>query len=202
MASIGLILLAAGGSTRLGTPKQLLTYQGQTLLRRAAETALASVCRPVVVVLGAQAARLQEELAGLAVQIVENPHWAEGMGTSLRAGLDALTETQEGAVVCLCDQPLLSADIIDALVTAHDDTEKPIAACEYDGTVGVPALFSRALFSELRALKEGAKPLLRRHASQIAIVPFPGGDADIDTPEDAAQYLRDSQGLKCSTCMV
>lgn len=184
MARIGLLVLAAGGSARLGTPKQLLSYGGQTLLRRAAETALASVCRPVVVVLGAQAARCRDELSGLSVEVVENTRWAEGMGTSLRAGLDALTADIEGVVICLCDQPLLSSQVIDALVTAHHKTGGPIAACEYGGTVGVPALFSRALFPELRELAEGAKPLLRRYGAQVAAVPFPGGVLDIDTPRD------------------
>jgi len=187
MSHIGLVILAAGGSMRLGTPKQLLSYQGQSLLRRAAETALASVCRPVVVVLGAQAARLREELAGLDVVTMENGDWEQGMGTSLRVGLDALLTGDadvEGVVVCLCDQPLLAVDVIDALVTAYQQTGQPIAASEYGGTVGVPALFSRALFPELRELKEGAKPLLRRLRALVVSVPFPGGVLDIDTPSD------------------
>lgn len=192
MPHIGLVILAAGGSARLGTPKQLLAFQGKTLLRRAAETALASVCRPVVVVLGAEAGRLREELHGLAVAVVENEDWAGGMGTSLRAGLDVLLaqdDETDGVVVCLCDQPLLSPQVLDALVAACRQTGRPIAACEYGGTVGVPALFSRALFPELRTLTEGAKPLLRRHSAQIAVVPFPGGVMDIDTREDAARHL-------------
>lgn len=187
MSHIGLLILAAGGSSRLGAPKQLLTYGGQSLLRRTAETALASVCRPIVVVFGAQAARLREELHGLSVETVENGDWAQGMGTSLRAGLDALLTQNadiEGIVVCLCDQPLLTSEVIDSLVSVSHQTGKPVAACEYGGTVGVPALFRRALFPELRTLTEGAKPLLRRHSTQIAAVPFPGGAIDIDTLAD------------------
>lgn len=189
MPDVGLVILAAGGSSRLGTPKQLLLYQGRSLLRRAAEAALASVCRPVVVVLGAQAAKCREELSGLNVETVQNTRWAEGMGASLRAGLDALPADSTGVVVCLCDQTRLSPDVINALVTAQAKTGASLVASEYGGTVGVPALFSSVLFAELRELKEGAKPLLRRYGAQLAAVPFPGGAVDIDTPEDAAQHL-------------
>lgn len=189
MSSLGLVLLAAGGSTRLGSPKQLLMYQGRSLLRRAAETALASVCRPVVIVLGAQAARMEEELDGLAVTTVENVDWQQGMGGSLCIGLECLMaqeEALEGVVICLCDQPLLSSDIINGLVEAHRRTGSPIVASEYGDTLGVPALFARPLFPELLALRpsEGAKRLLQRRPAQTVAVPFPGGNLDIDTPAD------------------
>ncbi len=92
MPAIGLIILAAGGSTRLGAPKQLLEYGGKTLIRRAAETALATPFRPVIVVLGAEAARVKDELAGLDVLIIENPAWPSGMGSSIRAGMALLPD--------------------------------------------------------------------------------------------------------------
>jgi molybdenum cofactor cytidylyltransferase len=188
-AAVGLIVLAAGGSSRLGHPKQLLPYRGRTLLRHAAETALLSVCRPVVVVLGAQPDRLRPELSGLDVRVVDNPGWEAGMGSSIRAGLAALeTASPDGAglVLMLCDQPLVSAAALDALVQAHADTGSPFVASAYADTRGVPAFFSRALFPELRALPDaqGAKPLLARHAAETVALPLPMGVWDVDTEAD------------------
>lgn len=196
-AGIGLILLAAGGSSRLGHPKQLLPYRGRTLLRHAAETALASVCRPIVAVLGAQADHLRPEMAGLEVLIVENPGWEEGMGSSIRIGLAALEMSApdvSGVLLMLCDQPLLSPKALDALVRSHLDTGSPLVASEYGGTRGVPAFFSRALFPELRALKDaqGARAVIAAHASEAVTLPLPAGVWDVDTAADYAR-LR-SQG--------
>lgn len=190
MSTIGLVLLAAGASTRLGTPKQLLRYQEQTLLRRAAETALASRCQPVVVVLGAYAERLQPELQGLPVHSIENSDWEQGMGSSLRAGLtELLSATEaplEAAVFMLCDQPRVSAETLDMLVDRHYETGRPLVASEYGNALGVPALFHHSLFPELLALQgaEGAKQILQRHREQAFGIPFPEGLLDIDTPDD------------------
>lgn len=190
---IGLIILAAGASTRLGTPKQLLPYEGKSLLRHAAETALASSCRPLVVVLGSNPAPLRLELEGLPVHCVENPDWEQGMGSSIRAGMKALLAAsgpeREAALFMLCDQPHVSAALIDALIAAYRQTVSPLVASEYGGTLGVPALFDRSLFSELSLLNgaEGAKQILQRHRAQAIGIPFPKGTVDIDTPED---YLR------------
>ena len=192
MHTIGLVILAAGASTRLGTPKQLLRYQGQTLLRRAAEMALAASCRPVIVVLGAYADSLCAELQGLPVRIVENREWEQGMGSSICAGVKellALSETEpepEAVLFMLCDQPLVSAQLLNRLIETHRETGRLIVASEYDQTLGVPALFHRSLFSELSRLKgtEGAKQILQRYPAQTLGVPFPEGSVDIDTPAD------------------
>lgn len=193
-SEVGLILLAAGGSSRLGHPKQLLPYRGRTLLRHAAQTALVSLCRPVVVVLGAQADRLRPELAGLEVLAAENHGWEAGMGSSIRAGLAALETAAPdliGVVLMLCDQPLIPPDALDSLVRSHAETGRPLVASEYGGTRGVPAFFSRALFPELRALADaqGAKPVLARHASETITLPLPAGVWDVDTAADY-EHLR------------
>ena len=187
MPHFGLILLAAGGSTRLGQPKQLLPYRGRSLLRHAVEAAVASVCRPIVAVLGAQWERMQAELGGLPVRAVVNPDWEQGMASSIRAGFASLhNDDLDGVIIILCDQPLLTSTVIDALATAFEASRNPLAAAEYGETLGVPALFGRELFPELAALTglEGAKRVILRHTAMAARVPFPGGLVDIDTVDD------------------
>ena len=197
--NIGVILLAAGGSTRLGSPKQLLTYEGKTLLRHAAETALATGCRPVAAVLGSGAARLRAELAGLDVRLVDNPDWSRGMGTSVRLGVAALDADTAGTLLMLCDQPLVTAEKLAMLVAAfRQNAGAGIVAAAYHDTVGVPALFSRAYFDELRALPDdaGAKPILQRHRDAVLPVPLPEAAVDIDTRE---QYERLASGIQSPT---
>ena len=209
VGSVGLILLAAGASSRLregqkgdGTPKQLLPWtNGRSLLRHAAETALASLCRPVVIVLGARREQMENELGDLPdIHIAHNPDWAQGMGASIRAGVRALllntAVTPAAAVITLCDQPLVTPALIDALVSAHFTSGKPVVAAEYDGTRGVPALFSHALFDDLLGLDgaQGAKHLIAQHGSDaVHVVPFPGGEADIDTLDDYERLRAEHQ---------
>lgn len=191
-ASIGLILLAAGDSTRLGRSKQLLEFRGAPLLRRAAEAALASRARPVVVVLGSEAEACAAVLRDLPVEIVVNAAWKEGLAGSIRAGVESLEAAAPGVgavVVCVADQPLLSAAVLDALMDKQGASGAKMAAAEYGGKLGVPALFCASLFRELKGLRgdEGARSLLRRAGEGVARVPFPGGEVDVDTPEDAAR---------------
>ncbi len=192
-SSVGLIILAAGASTRMGTPKQLLLYQGRSFVRHIAEVAIASVCQPIAVVLGANAKRIKPEISHLPVHVVENQQWAEGMSSSLRVGLKALltvTQNLEAVAIALCDQPFVSSPMLDQIVEAYRFTGKAIIASEYAGTLGVPALFSHTLFSELLALKntEGAKQIIRKHIQEVFSVPFPEGAIDIDTPKDYEQF--------------
>jgi molybdenum cofactor cytidylyltransferase len=189
MRPVGLVILAAGGSSRLGRPKQLVEYRGRSLLRHVAEVAVGSVCRPIVVVLGAHAPQLEAELRGLPVHVAENQEWARGMATSLHRGLETLAAIDGGigaVVILLCDQPLVSIQTINALVEASRTAGKRIVASEYAGVVGVPALFDRSLLPELLALdgEEGARRVIARHADAVHRVPFPGGATDIDTPQD------------------
>jgi molybdenum cofactor cytidylyltransferase len=190
--AVGLIILAAGASTRMGTPKQLLLYQGRSFIRHIAEVAIASVCQPIAVVLGAHAERIKPEISQLPVQIVENHQWADGMSSSIRVGLEALlamNQNLEAVAIALCDQPFVSSQTLERIVEAFHFTGKPIIASEYAGTLGVPVLFSRTLFSELMALKsnEGAKQLIKRHIDEVFSIPFLDGAIDIDTPKDYEQ---------------
>ncbi len=191
---VGVIVLAAGESRRLPGPKQLLRYRGVTLLRRAAQTAIATGCGPVVVVLGARARQLRFELSDLDVRIVENRQWKDGMSTSLRVGLEALDAIgpADAALITTCDQPFITPQMLKRLADSFAASGSPAVACEYAGTLGVPALFERALFEELRRLTgdHGAKQVIEAHRSVVERVPCEEAAADIDTPEDAGRLPR------------
>ncbi|AFZ16315.1 nucleotidyltransferase family protein [Allocoleopsis franciscana] len=190
--TVGLMILAAGASTRMGTPKQLLTYRGCSFVHHIIEVAVASLCQPIAVVLGANVERIKPEISQFPVQIVENQDWEEGMSASIRVGLEALlavNQNLDAVAIALCDQPFVLSQTLNQLVEAYHLTRKPIIASEYSETFGVPALFSRTMFSELMTLKsnEGAKQLIKRHIHEVYSIPFPGGAIDIDTPNDYEQ---------------
>ncbi|GAX40591.1 4-diphosphocytidyl-2C-methyl-D-erythritol synthase [Tolypothrix sp. NIES-4075] len=187
--TIGIIILAAGASTRMGKPKQLLPYQGRSLLRHITEVAIASKNQPVIVVLGANAEIIKPEICQLPVQIVENLQWASGMSSSIQAGVNALGQNVEAVAIALCDQPFVSVQVINQLVEAYRLTNKAIVACEYANTLGVPALFHHSFFSELMTLKqgEGAKQIIKKYINQVTSIPFLQGKIDIDTPDDYEQ---------------
>ncbi|MBD1868838.1 nucleotidyltransferase family protein [Cyanobacteria bacterium FACHB-471] len=193
-SAIGIVILAAGASTRLSTPKQLLHYRGRSLLRHTAEVAIASGCRPSIVVLGAQAKRLEAEVQELPVYVVENNRWTEGMNSSIQTGLTVLQSvhpTVKAVVILLCDQPFVSAALVHQLIEEYDRTGKPIVASEYANTLGVPALFSHVLFPVLMALPadRGARYIIQNRVQAVARVPFPLGAIDIDTPSDYERFL-------------
>ncbi|HEX7183650.1 MAG TPA: nucleotidyltransferase family protein [Thermoanaerobaculia bacterium] len=189
---IGAVILAAGSSSRMGSPKQILQFRGKSLLRRAALAALGAGCCPVIVVTGAHAELSRRELDGLDVREVLNPHWETGMASSIRAGLEALIGADaDAAVFMLCDQPHVTAGVISRLAAAHRVTRRPVIASTYGGSFGVPALFSRSLFAELARLEgaAGAKQVIERYASEAHFLPFRGGEVDVDTPDDFSRLI-------------
>jgi molybdenum cofactor cytidylyltransferase len=191
----GVIILAAGGSSRMGTPKQLLQYRGQSLIRRAAETALDSIYDRVVVVIGNKAEQIKAEIDDLSVSVIENRAWRDGMSTSIRVGMVELAKDDPDAVVLmLCDQPFLTAEILNDLVFTHIKSTEPIVASTYDGIQGVPAFFTREFFDELRSLTadEGARRVILKHQQSVATVAFPEGAIDVDTPHEYEQIRKSS----------
>lgn len=192
--SCALLVLAAGGSRRMGRPKQLLPVDGQPLLRHVVKTVLSAPVSPVIVVLGARAAEIAPCLDGLAVQVATNEHWAEGMGSSLRAGLLALTAHRPvpaGVIIVLADQPDFSARHLADLLETHRTTGKPVVASAADGVLRPPALFAAAWFPRLLELRgdAGARALLQAQPESVATVPL-ASPADLDTPADYEQFLR------------
>lgn len=198
MTKIGIVLLAAGESSRMGAPKQLLDFHGRPLVRHAALTALASQCCPVAVVLGAAADKIRPALSGLNLVVTVNPHWSSGMGTSIQAGLTALADHSLDAIILsLADQPLLTPETYARLRRAHETTGQTIVTSEYADTVGVPVLFAREHFAELMALEpdRGCKGVIQRHIQSALRIPCPEAEADLDTPADYQRIQSSERSL-------
>ena len=189
METIGAVILAAGGSTRLGQPKQLLRHRGESLVHRAARVAREAGCSPVMVVVGDEREQIAVELRTVEAHVRHHPDWRLGIGSSIRAGVAwalAHSPALEAIIIMVCDQPFVIADILKALISARAQTQKCAAACLYAGSIGVPAIFDRSLFPLLTTLPDaqGAQSILAARPGEIAHVNFPQGNIDIDTPDD------------------
>ena len=185
----GVVLLAAGASTRLGQPKQLLDYRGKSLLRHAIDLATEIGAKPIVTVLGAHANQLISEAEQQGVTVLINNDWKEGMASSIRHGLTGLLQINPGVpavIFMVCDQPFVTIDVLQNLLDEYTSTGKPMIACKYDGSIGTPALFDKTTFASLLQLKgdAGAKSILKARPDLVSTVRFPGGNIDIDTLAD------------------
>lgn len=172
--------------------KQTLRFRGKTLLRRAAETALQSNFHPTIVVLGANQEKLRKEIEDLPLQIAVNENWTVGLSSSIKTGLLILSEENlDAAIIMLCDQPLVTAEVLQNLRDAVAETGKPIAACSYENTVGVPALFAREIFGEFTDLRddEGAKKIIKKDKQRVALIAAPEAAFDVDTLQDFEELL-------------
>jgi molybdenum cofactor cytidylyltransferase len=181
------VVLAAGLSTRMGRNKMLLRIGSRSLVRRTVETAISARLDPVLVVVGHERERVEAELRDLPCRPVCNAEYAEGMNTSLRAGIRALPEDVEGAVVLLGDMPLVDASMMRGLVDLYRRERPPLAISTYDGIVAPPILYGRALFDELRALETSAcgKSVVKAHRAEAAELRWPKEAlTDLDIPED------------------
>ncbi|QDK83552.1 nucleotidyltransferase family protein [Spirosoma sp. KCTC 42546] len=193
---IATIILAAGASTRLGgQPKQLLTHNGKTLIRQIADAALSLQSGPVIAILGSNYEQIQPELADLPLQVVLNPNWPEGMASSLKFGLKALIdEPVDAFLVVLTDQPYVTTDLLQELITTQQQTGRGIVACRYGeaGHLGVPALFDIRYGSEFMQLSGdiGARKLIKQYAGDCAEIPFPLAAIDLDTWQDVEAWSK------------
>jgi molybdenum cofactor cytidylyltransferase len=189
-STTAVLILAAGNSSRLGLPKQLLQHQQKSLLRQIAEKALSLQPAAVAVVLGFESGRMRHELDDLPVLIVMNSIWHEGVASSIRAGIRSLPETIDCALITLCDQPFVTSGLLGQLI-ASCTADHPIVATAYEQTLGVPACFSRTLFPELLDLKgdAGAKRVIEQNRASVTSIPFPPASIDIDTLDDYRKHV-------------
>lgn len=181
-----IIILAAGNSSRLGSPKQLLKFKGKTLMRNVIDEAL-KVTQNVAVVIGDENAEILEQIQD--ALIIKNKNWASGMGSSVAVGLEfalKMFPQIQNCIFSVCDQPFLSEEIFTELILEKKTSDKNIVASKYGETQGVPVLFDQKYFAELLQLKgnEGAKMLLKKYADDVAAVDFEKGAIDIDTTND------------------
>ncbi len=197
MPSVSIIILAAGESTRMGLPKQLLPMRGTTLLQHVIRTARESKAGDIRVVTGANADNIRGKVPEENFRYVLNPGWQEGMGSSIRAGIDSLPQNADAAIIALCDQPFLTTQVFNDLVDAFHPPDKSIVACEFGGQISPPTLFDRMHFSELTALQGdvGARKVVMSHQDHVAIVSFPPGSIDLDTPLDYRDFIKKELGM-------
>jgi molybdenum cofactor cytidylyltransferase len=191
----GIIILAAGSSSRLGQPKQLLKYEGKTLIRRAIDTVLESNSDASVLILGANFELIKSEVQDTNVDIIINHNWELGMASGMQKGLSFLEKkiAPDQVILMLCDQPFVDSELLNSIIDKQAETGNEIIACHYNGTYGVPALFTSKYFPELIELRgsEGAKKVIYAHLGDMEKIDFPNASIDIDTPED---YLRLTKG--------
>lgn len=187
MSTVAGLLLAAGEGSRLGRPKALVTIGGVRLVDRGVRVLRQGGCDPVMVVLGATVTDVE------GATIVRNPHWRSGMGSSLRAGLDALPSSAEAVVVALVDQPYVHYEAVQRLVRAYE-TGASLAVASYGGAPRNPALFACQHWSAVADAAvgdTGARPFIRSNPALVTLVEC--GDiadpGDIDTPEDLADLI-------------
>lgn len=188
-----IVILAAGASTRLGRPKQLLPWQGVTLLQHAVKTALTVTTQPVVVT-GANGEHLAAALDPGQVKLVFNPNWQQGIASSIRCGLQALlnrTPEPDQVIFMVCDQPFVTAGLLLDLINEQQKSRKPIVASAYADTLGIPALFDKSFFPQLLDLQgdTGARKIIQQHGDEVASVEFPEGKIDIDTPGEYQELV-------------
>lgn len=189
---IAAVILAAGEARRMTVPKQLLPWGDSTFLGHALLAAQASACSRLMVVLGAHQDLVEREVRDRRIQVVRNPDWMDGIGSSVRAAVRAIAAAEDpvdAAVFLPVDQPLVNETLIDRMVDEFGRTGKPIVATQVKGRLGVPALFGAKVFPELAQLNgdSGARRVICKRINRVQALPFPGGEFDIDTPED---YLR------------
>jgi len=192
---VGIVILAAGSSSRMNRSKQLLEIEGESLLLRSVRIAHQSKAKKVVVVLGANEEDHRKLIDKLPVEIVSNPEWQKGMGNSLKKGLYHILKIfpdMESVVVMVCDQPLLTTKHLNHLLENSLSTENSIVASFYSGIGGVPALFKKEYFDQLLSLDdhEGAKIIIQKNKSGLKLVEFPDGKIDLDTQSDYETFLK------------
>ena len=191
--NLGIIILAAGASTRLGKSKQLLEWNGKTLLSNTISQAqsinLKELHRKdIYVILGADADRIAESIQHSSARIVPNEFWSEGIASSIRCGTEALQHhgQYDAMMICLCDQPFITTELLERLIQTFIHSSKNIVSAYYKGSAGAPVVFSSKYFSELLTLSgdKGAKRLIEKYVQDVETLQLENLGIDIDTEDD------------------
>ena len=198
LKNCGILIVAAGQSKRLGSPKQLLMYEGKTLINRLIDIVKEAVDFPMVLVLGAHAEKIKLQLSNPNMPIIINEQCAQGMGSYISIGLEGLIQKNpaiDGVMVLVCDQPFLNREHILTLLDLQAKSALPMAACYYAGVLGTPAVFHQSIFPELLALKAdmGAKNIINHRIQEVAKLQFEQGVLDIDTEEDYKKLMKEAE---------
>jgi molybdenum cofactor cytidylyltransferase len=194
--STAIIILAAGNSSRMGTPKQSLSFNGRTLLEVVTDAALQTLIQPVIVILGAHADKLiHAESCKKGLLYLVNENWHEGMASSIAFGVRALLSKFPGVkdvIISVCDQPYIDSEVFKGLADKRLKSGMNIIAAKYGQTIGTPVLFNKKYFYQLVELKgdNGAKQIVKMHPEDVETVPFPLGHMDIDTDTDYHNLIR------------
>jgi molybdenum cofactor cytidylyltransferase len=190
-----IVILAAGASSRMGAPKQLLLVDGKTLIKRICDTAMDTSCHPIVTVLGANRNLIRKETERMPITVIDNPQWENGMSSSIKMGLAGAYMTEkaiEAAIFLTVDMPYVSAELINKMIEKAESDEKiEIVACKYDGQIGVPVLFKRSIFTDLLELTgdEGAKKVVIKNKDKTVFIDFPEGKLDLDTIDEYRNFV-------------
>ncbi|MES2268434.1 MAG: nucleotidyltransferase family protein [Bacteroidota bacterium] len=193
---IPIVILAAGSSSRMGKPKQNLLYKGQTLLEKIIRSSEAASDN-VIIVLGANYDVIKATIKDTHSEILYNNDWELGMSSSIKLAVSHIKQKytdEEGVIFAVCDQPYVTSALLTQIIETADKVKQGVIACSYNGTVGVPALFKKAYYSNLLKLsgQEGAKKIIEQHPQDVFSIPFRLGSADIDTEEDFNNLLINS----------
>lgn len=192
--NIGVVILAAGSSSRLGRPKQLVEFQNKPLLQHMIDIVAPFHFNPSVLVLGANADQIRQATDLNSVTVLSNESWPEGIASSIRLGVSEsmkLNESLESILFLLSDQPFVTTELIEELIQKHVEDNQRITACSYKNNIGVPAIFGKSFFTQLMDLKGdvGAKKIIAQNPEQVDSVVFEDGSFDVDTEEDYKELL-------------
>lgn len=194
LSNIAVVILAAGSSSRLGRPKQLVEFQNKSLLQHVIDTIDKFHFNPSLLVLGANGDQIRESINLKNVTVLLNENWPEGIASSIRLGVSEsmkLNGSLDGILFLLSDQPFVNKKLIEELIEKHVNGDQPITACKYSGDVGVPVIFGKQFFSQLFELKGdvGAKKIITQNLDDVQRVVFKKGSFDVDTEEDVHKLL-------------
>ena len=194
--NIGVVILAAGESKRMGVPKQILPIFGIPMLKYLVDEVLDTEAHPVTVVVGANKTKIVPLLENIPIGIIDNPDWQKGMGSSIKMGLVGsylITIGFDGLIFMTSDMPFVNAEVINKLIkTAREFPDKTIIASKYAGTLGIPVLYKKERFEDILDMKpeHGAKQVFNKYPDEIVPVEFDLGAIDLDTKEDYYNFLQ------------